>query len=199
MTDPDRILSEFIDAWTAGQQPEPMDYIERAPADARDALADEIATYLAHAPTPDYSADVLAELMADPAVVELSNAIESDHGLWPTLLPRLRRRASLDRAELAARLAAGLGIEGREADTEKYLAEMEQGTLDPRGVSQRALNALGRILGVGGQALARAGDFQLFNEPALSGVTLHGEPRDEVDILFRGGREQSGEDGHEPV
>jgi len=189
MTDPDRILSEFIDAWTAGQQPEPMDYIERAPADARDALADEIATYLAHAPTPDYSADVLAELMADPAVVELSNAIESDHGLWPTLLPRLRRRASLDRAELAARLAAGLGIEGREADTEKYLAEMERGTLDPRGVSQRALNALGRILGVRPDALPRAGDFQLFNEPALPGVTLLGEPRAEFVMLVPGGRD----------
>src|SRR4051794_6839442 len=200
MTDPDRILSEFIDAWAAGERPEPEDYIERAPVPTRDALADDIATYLEHAPTPAYSPATLDELMADPAVTELAAAIESERGLWPALLPRLRRQARLERSELAVRLVARLGIEGGEAKVERYLEQMEQGKLNPRGVSRRVLDSLGRIFGVGGDVLARAADFQLFGDPAESGVTLGGAvgdrqgpgagagPFDEIDRLFCGGR-----------
>jgi transcriptional regulator with XRE-family HTH domain len=201
MTDPERLLSEFIDAWSAGERPEADEYIERAPQDARDALADDIAAYLALAPTPDYSAGVLDELLRDRAVLELADAIESERGLWPALLPRLRRQAGLDRSQLAARLIARLGVEGGETKTERYLQQMERGRLDPRGVSHRVLDSLGRILGVGGDVLARAADFQLFSEPAVSGATLGGavadragpaagaEPFDEIDRLFRGGRD----------
>jgi len=202
VTDPDRLLSEFIDAWVSGAMPDAQDYIERAPVAARDRLADDIATYLALAPTPDYSSDVVEALMRDRTVVELAQAIESERGLWPDLLLRLRRQAGLDPGELAAVLVARLGLEGSEEKTERYLERMEQGRLDPRGVSQRVLDALGPILGVGGEVLAGAGDFQMFAEPAFSGAVLHGESAepvrddglDEVDRLFCGGRDQPGPD-----
>lgn len=190
MTDPDRLLSEFIDAWIAGDRPEAEAYIERAPADTRDALADDIASYLQVAPTPAYSAGVMDELVRDEAVVELAAAIQSRRGLWPELLPRLRREARLDRDELAARLVERLGVADDGRRTERYLERMEEGTLDPSRVSGRVLDALGRIFGVGSEVLASAGDFRLFSEPALSGAVLHGEePGDELDRLFCGGRD----------
>ena len=198
MTDPDRILSEFIDAWNAARRPDAADYIERADPADRDALADDIVTFIEHAPEPAYSLADLDEMMADPLVREITDALEQERGLWPSLLPRLRRQARLERSELAARLAAGLGHPGREADAEVWVERMEEGRADPHRVSNKVLASLGDIYGVGRALLVGAADVRLFDEPAMAGMRLSGttgaaprpgeEELDEFDLLFCGGR-----------
>jgi hypothetical protein len=207
--DPDRLLSEFIDAWNAGQRPRSEDYLARAPDQAREELEAQIETFLQWAPTPDYDEQTTRELMEQPAVLAATAAFDAEVGLWPALLPRLRERTRLTRSELAGRLAGALGVQGREAKTERYLEEMESGRLDPGGVSRRVLDALGAILGIGGEELERTGSFAtwdpapalLRSEPDTAASVGHlevladamaapppSEEWDEVDQLFRGGR-----------
>ena len=73
------------------------------------------------------------------------------------MLPRLRDRAGLKRSALVDRLAAALGVEDRREKVAGYYHEMEQGLLPAAGVSDRVLEALGRIVGETAQALRDAG------------------------------------------
>jgi transcriptional regulator with XRE-family HTH domain len=209
MTETDRLLSQFMDAWNAGRRPRVQDYLARAPDDARAELAEQLTTFLEYAPTPDYAEATMAELMAEPAVVTAAAAFESEAGLWPALLPRLREQARMTLGDLARRLNEALAVTGRETKTEAYLKQMEAGSLDPGGVSRRVLEALGRILRVDPEDLDRAGAFGvaepapalLRSEPGTAPSVAHlevladalaapapGEEWDEVDRLFRGGR-----------
>jgi hypothetical protein len=204
----DRILSDFVDAWNAGRRPDVETYLARAPDSEREALAGEIATFLAFAPTPDYDDAALAAIRAEPAVLAAGGALEAPGGLWPQLLPRLRARAALSTGELAARLVAvlGLGAE-RERKTCGYLEQLEAGALEPRGLSGRLLDGLARVLEVPRGALEGAGGFAAPPAPALfraEGAAAEalradldvvadalaapaGGAWDDVDELFRGG------------
>jgi hypothetical protein len=52
----DQILSEFIDAWNAGQRPRMREYLGRVPeGPQRDELAQQLSTWLEMAPTPTFS------------------------------------------------------------------------------------------------------------------------------------------------
>ena len=77
--------------------------------------------------------------------------------MWPSLLPQLRNRARLKRADLVAQLAARLGAEGQSEKVGAYYHQMEQGLLPASGVSDSVLEALGRIVGSGKEALRKAG------------------------------------------
>ena len=127
-------------------------------------------------------------------------------GTWPALLPRLRDRAQLRRAEVVARLACALGVGDREARVAAYYHAMEQGTLPASGVSDRVLEALARIVGSSASALRAAGasmsgvawrSGEAFarvatpppnwpRRPRLPGAASVPE-RDEVDELFTSG------------
>lgn len=132
----------------------------------------------------------------------------SELGLWPAALPRLRRQARLRRDELVRRLAAKLGVAGREAKVGRYYHQMETGTLEPAAVSRRVLDALASVLGVSADELVDAGELRGFPSPLAQGAfgRAYGtedhidpgaealgkidaeEEWDEVDELFRGGR-----------
>jgi hypothetical protein len=125
----------------------------------------------------------------------------------------LRERAQLKRADLVARLAAALGVTGREQKVASYYHEMEQGLLPARGVSDRVLDALASIVGSTRDALRSAGQAVAPGSPpppAVGGVFARrvaadadyaapapastaeaggpaGSEWDEVDDLFRGG------------
>jgi hypothetical protein len=210
----DRILSQFIDAWNAGTRPEVEAFVERAPEAEREALAEAIASFLTWAPTPDYTAAALDAIAAEPAVEAALAAARGPGGLWPELLPRLRTRARLSVAELAAALVRQLGLPaGSEDKAEGYLRRMEGGGLEPAGVSRRLLGGLGRVLGVPAGELEGAGDVGTWRPPppaaaarfraaagaaesvredleVLADVLAAGpdDGWDEVDALFRGGR-----------
>jgi hypothetical protein len=208
MATPEELLSNFIDAWNAGERPRVPEYLAKAPAADREELAALIRTFLEQAPTPDYSPEKLAAIASEPAVKELSGLIESQSGFWPSLLPRLRRRSKLTRDQVVAQLAGLLGLEGREPRIHPYYHQMETGTIDPRGVSRRVLEGLAKVFKVDVKQIEEAGDFTLmppsgapaylrsykarevmgaeavdFNAPASPGA-----PMDEVDQLFLGGR-----------
>jgi hypothetical protein len=211
----ERVLSEFIDAWNDGRRPDVKAYLERVDATQRDALADDIATFLTWAPEPDYDAAALGALEAEPIVAESMAAAGGQAGLWPSLIPRLRKRARLSVADLAGRLAETLALpSAATAKTATYLTQMEHGELDPNRVSRRLLTALGSVLGIDGRELEAAGGLRGWSMPAApataapmfraedqaagavradlevlaDALAAPGEEWDEVDELFRGGR-----------
>jgi hypothetical protein len=147
--DPDRILSDFIDAWNAGRRPDFDDHVARAAEADREQLAADITAFVAFAPTPDYDDATLAAIRAEPAVAAGAAAATARGGLWPALLPRLRERAALSTAQLAAGLVSALGLPSdREPKTRGYLEQLEAGELEPRGLSGRLLDAMAHLLGV---------------------------------------------------
>jgi hypothetical protein len=214
-TDRERILSQFIDAWNTGRRPDVDDFIDRAPPDERAELAEDIASFLIWAPSPDYDGATLDAIAEEPIVAEV--LARGPTGLWPTLLPRLRARSSVTTAQLASGLVGLLGLpSGSAQKTEAYLTQMEQGELAPAGVSRRLLDGLSRLLGVRRDELEGAGDVGRWHTPPPAAPAIRfravpgaAEPLredlevladalmppaevqrdwDEVDELFRGGR-----------
>jgi hypothetical protein len=212
----DQLLNDFIEAWNAGTRPSVDEYIARAPEAEQTELAGLINSFLEIAPTPDYSAEQLAEIRADPTVKEIAELIESAGGLWPKLLPRLRKRAKLKREEVVASLANTFGLQGREDKIARYYHEMETGLLPSEHVSRKVLSALAGLFKVDVRELEESGSFGI-EMPAVADVlytrtddSVHlealerveaqsevrqspgGPPEatemDEVDRLFRGGR-----------
>jgi hypothetical protein len=206
--DPDRVLSEFIDAWNAGRRPDVDEHLARVDPAQRDELAGDIAAFVAFAPTPDYDDAALAAIRAEPAVAAGAAAATARGGLWPALLPRLRERAALSTAQLADGLVGALGLPSdHEPKTRGYIEQLEAGELEPRGLSGRLLDALARLLGVprgeleGASAFGAPAPAALFRAEGPAAETIRadldviadalaapsGAAWDEVDELFRGG------------
>jgi hypothetical protein len=183
MSATDRILSDFIDDWNAGRRPRVPEYLDRAAPSERDELAARLADWLAVAPSPALDDAARAAVRAEAPLQAALRAIESEAGLWPELLPRLRERAGLRLGELAERVTSAFGLAGQEDRAAAYLGRMEAGDLDASRVSRRLLDVLGRALGVGGDELAEAGD--------LGGAGLR--PAAAGGVLFRAERARTGD------
>ena len=207
MTDPDRILSEFIDAWHAGERPDAGAYVDRAPPGAQPELARTIEVFLSLAPEPDYDQTAWATLTADPAVARIGAAVESDDAEpWSALLPRLRERRGLSLDALAGAVSERLGLAGgRQAKARTYLDDLEHDRLVPERLSRRLLDALATVLDTPAAWLERAGAAPAAPAGALyrrqgegaveqrleviADAMLAGAADwDEVDELFQGGR-----------
>jgi hypothetical protein len=185
--DPDRILSDFIDAWNAGHRPDLDEHLARAAEADREQLAADISAFVAFAPTPDYDDAALEAIRAEPVVASAAVAGSARGGLWPALLPRLRERAALSTAQLAAGLVSALGLPSdREPKTRGYLEQLEAGELEPRGLSGRLLDGLARLLGVPRGELEGAG---LFGAPPAAPALFRAEGpaaealRDDLDVI----------------
>jgi len=213
MTDLDSLLSEFIARQRSGGEADPTDLVERLEGIDRRELEELIDAYLRRAPRGEFDAAAYRESGAPQIVDALSRSLTGSAGLWPALLPRLRERARLRRAELVERLAAALGAADRRAKVETYYHEMEQGLLPAGGVSDRVLGAIAEIVGASAETLRRAGDAiappstgpaqqaafarTALPDPAYEGMESPAAPTgpaehpadawDEVDELFRGG------------
>lgn len=212
-SDRERVLSEFIDAWNAGARPDVDDYLARVGDGERGALADELIAFISFAPTPQYDDAALAAIREEAVVAEALAAPGARGGLLPSLLTRLRERASMSTAQLAERLVPLLGLRSaQQAKTAGYLDRLERGELEPARISGRVFDALAAALGVGrdeiegagslsgwGPRVAAAGPVFRADEDAAAAVGYHldvladalqapgGETRDEVDDLFLGG------------
>jgi hypothetical protein len=214
MADVDRLLHEFIEEDRERGPADPRAYLHQLQGTDRAELEALIDGYLARAPRRPFDRDAFARSPARGVAEELGRALGGASGTWPALLPRLRHRAQLRRAELVQRLASELGAdEAQTAKVARYYHEMEQGTLPAAGVSDRVLEALGRIVGVtaqrlrdagrsaGGGAPGRAGavafarvgspDPRYVDEeeapPGPSAPPAAAEPPDEIDELFTSG------------
>src|SRR3954468_2188908 len=152
MTDVQRLFEAFVAGDRSGLA-DPAAYLARVEGTDRAELEALIDAHLARAPRRAFDRAAFEASAAAGVVASLAGA----SGTWPALLPRLRDRARLRRSELVARLAAELGVAGREAKVASYYHAMEQGTLPSAGVSDRVLEALGRIVGESVAVLRAAG------------------------------------------
>jgi hypothetical protein len=208
MSTTDQVLSEFIDAWNAGQRPRVRDYLARLPdGPDRDTLASELSTWLETAQTPPYSESTRTSIASEPTVARLVE------GTWPSIVPELRTRAGLSIPDLATRLVERFSLSRSDVPrTQAYLERLESGALDPSRVSRRVFDALGSLLGVPGRSLSDAGVFsRALRTPAPAAALFRAEgkagdqvrrdiellsraaltpapaPMDELDRLFTGG------------
>jgi hypothetical protein len=209
VTDVARLMAEYVAEHRAGGDADPRDYLSRASPAQRTELAALIDAYLVRAPRQGFDQAMFRGSSAERTVDELERAITGQAGLWPALLPRLRDRAGLKRSQLVERLAAALGVSGREDKVARYYHEMEQGRLPAQGVSDGVLEALGQLVGETAQALRQAGRGltppgrgaaeaptpafarRAYTEPRAAEPSVAPPPTqaqwDEVDELFRGG------------
>ncbi|MGH2744402.1 MAG: hypothetical protein ACRDN8_18375 [Thermoleophilaceae bacterium] len=212
MTDVERLLTEYQEAHRSGGQADPRPYLAQVSGVDRELLAGLIDAYLAHAPRRSFSAVAFGESRAASVAEEVQRSLAGASGMWPALLPRLRARARLRRAELVAQLAARLGAQAQQDKVGLYYHQMEQGLLPEAGVSDTVLEALGKIVDSTASALRKAGRMPApgpprtdegavfaratFGEPAVPAPADAEEPAarerraeewDEVDRLFRGG------------
>jgi len=98
---------------------------------------------------------------SDPQLERVRRSVQGDSGMWPSMLPRLRERASLGRDELAAQLAEVLGESSDPEKVRRYYHRMEWGQLPGRGVSAEVLDSLAKLLD--------ADPVELRNSGTLSG------------------------------
>jgi hypothetical protein len=157
VSDVDRLLAEYIAEHRSGGEADPRAYLSRTSPTEQPELASLIDAYLTRAPRRAFDQASFRGSSAERTVDELDRALGGQSGLWPALLPRLRDRAGVKRSDLVERLAAELGVSGRKDKVAGYYHQMEQGLLPARGVSDRVLDALARIVGENAQALRDAG------------------------------------------
>ncbi len=216
MADVDQLLKRYIAEHRAGGEADPRPYLDQVEGTDRAELAELIDAYLARAPGQAWDEDAYRGSIAERLVESLHESLAGESGSWPTLLPELRNRARIRRETLVERLAAALGVAGREEKVADYYNRMEHGRLDPAGVSDRVLEALAAIVDTTVEALRRAGQTvtaatepdadAVFARKAAPPPPEYGEPagmarpgeaagapkgsapeRDEVDELFLGG------------
>jgi hypothetical protein len=205
----ERLRARFIEAFEAGANPDPRDYLSQLEGADQRELEALLDAYLTQAPRRRFDPEAFAASPARALVDDVEQSLAGRAGAWPVLLPRLRNTARLPRGELVRRLAASLGVTGREAKVERYYHEMEQGLLEPAGVSDRVLDALATLLRTSRERLREAGSSYALGgtapgAPAFARRAKYGEQelaamasapasptepddRDEVDELFLGG------------
>lgn len=169
MTDVDRLLSEFIDAWNHGLRPSVAELLDQGedPSD-RSALADAVTAFLDVAPTPDYDESALRQLRAEPAVIASTETFAGGGASWIRLLPRWRKHAGLSIDELADQVLSAAGLaSGDHAKAVGYLRSMEDGELDDTRISRRLAGLLARALNVDLSDLRRTGTPVSSNAAAM--------------------------------
>ncbi len=154
----EELFKEYVAEHRAGGEADPSAYLERVEGLDRDELATLIDAYLVRSPGRSWDPEAFEGSAAQGLVPGLERSIGGEAGAWPVLLPRLRERARIRRAELVEQLAAALGVGGQTEKVAGYYHEMEQGSLDSSGVSTRVLEALAAIVGSSAEALRSAGE-----------------------------------------
>lgn len=215
MSDVDRLLSEYISEHRAGGEADPVGYLEQLEGTDREELAVLLDAYLQRTPGREWDPEAFEGSAAERLTQSLSKSLAGNAGLWPVVLPRLRERAKVKRADLVEKLAQALGVGASQEKVASYYHEMEQGSLESTGVSDRVLDALGKIVGASAESLRRAGenlgqavaledradpaftrvqnaapeyaDADAVDTPAPARSPGTPEDWDEVDELFRGG------------
>ncbi len=157
MSDVERLLREFQRDFEAGRRMRPSEALSQVEGDDRAELEALIDAYLARAPRRPFDRAAFETSPARALVDDLAEALEHEAGTWRAILPRLRDAARLKRSELVRRLAAELGVAEREEKVARYYHQMEQGLLDPAGVSDRVLSVLAALVGTTPERLREAG------------------------------------------
>lgn len=215
MSDVERLRERFITEFEAGREPDPRQYLAELEGADRRELEALLDAYLERAPRRSFDAAAFSASPARALVDDLEQALGGQAGAWPVVLPRLRQAAKIRRVDLVRQLADALGVADREPKVAGYYHAMEQGTLEPRGVSDRVLDALAGLVGTTRERLREAAEaltprasgdasagalFARTGIPDADKRAAMGQPAappsaeaddeayDEVDELFLGGR-----------
>ena len=160
MADLEALLTEFAAALEAGDSPDPNAWLARVDAGERQEMAAMIDSYLMTAPRRSWDPQAFESSPARDVVDRVYAAREGVSGSWPELLPQLRNRARVKRADLVRRLAEALGVGTGTAEVDRvagYYNEMEHGLLPAEAVSGRVLEALASLVGTNAAELRAAG------------------------------------------
>jgi hypothetical protein len=201
------LFEDFKRQFARAGYADPQEYLVKVEGDKRAQLSGLIDAYLDRAPAR-YSDEATYRRSAAAEVASaLDDIVGQPAGMFPIVLPRLRKRAKLRRAELAGLLAAELGLTGKEKRVAEAYHDLETGQLDTARVKPPVMEALARILGESADSLRSYGrrlgaprpappsQGVAFARPAYRGMASPGTTRpprapaewDEVDELFRGG------------
>lgn len=205
----EQLLRQYVEVHRQSRDADPRPYLAQLDGAEKEQLEVLIDEYLRRAPRREWDEAAYAESAARPLTAALAQSLGGASGLWPSLLPRLRNRARIKRAELVSELAARLGAQSKRAKVARYYNQMEQGLLPADGVSDQVLDALAAILGQTADALRQAGRAvrpggeqpSAAAELAFARLAQAGDDEptdaraappapedwDEVDRLFRGG------------
>jgi hypothetical protein len=206
VTDVERLFAEYKELHASGGEADPQRFLARVSGLEREQLAALIDAYLERAPRREFDAAAFRDSPAAAVADSVTRTLTGSAGLWPVLLPRLRNQARIKRADLVAVLAARLGAQSQQEKVASYYHEMEQGRLPASGVSDTVLEALGKVVGYGKDALRSAGEMPAPGGPPPEAGAVFtrtsrregaadeevapataSEDWDEVDRLFRGG------------
>lgn len=206
----DQLFQQFKAAFASGEDSDPRALLDQLEGDERAELSALMDAYLTRVPRQEWDPEAYKRSAAPEMVDALTRGLRGQAGLWPSVLPRLRARARIKRADLVAQLADRLGAGAQEEKVAGYYHQMEQGTLPAAGVSDAVLDALAAIVGETRDALRQAGgafgpgpeegpagatfarrgmpaDVEAPVTPASPGVGDDTAAPDEVDRLFTGG------------
>jgi hypothetical protein len=210
MTTVDELFDQFRAAYRAGGDADPRRFLDRVSGLERRELEALIDTFLGQDPGRAFDEAAFERFTESPLRLGVRREVEESLGLaedWTTLLKQARTAAEIPRSTLVSRLAAALGVQAQERKVRDYYHEMELGLLPARGVSDRVLEALSRIVnvpverlraagerlappgaGAAGPVFARTAASQPAPAPAMrSQMSAPEDAWDEVDQLFRGG------------
>ncbi len=185
MADVLQLFEEYAGAYARGERPEAQEYLERA-GDGADELAQLIEGWLRAVPVSEPDAETLALVSAwmeeEPPLVHV----------------RASKGVRVDEVVTAIVADAGLA-EAQTAKVKRYYQRLEEGLLDPRGVSERVWETLRRLIGPTAKAAATWRLAPTSLEPAFYRATAPATldaatdamdaippmpERDEVDELF---------------
>lgn len=153
MPDIDQLYSAFVQAWRAGEAPDPDGYLDRAAPGDQDELAERIETFVMLAPSVEPTAERAAEIRASPVFVAAAAIASPGAPPWSARLRAARERAGLSLADLGSRFAEAFGHQGQEQKATTLLGDLESGALPPTGVTRRAGERLADLLGLAAGAL----------------------------------------------
>lgn len=160
MFGPQQLFERFTEEYRSRGEADPREYLDQLEGGDRAELKALIERFLLSAPRRDWDADAFRGSIAEAAIERAAiSREEAEREGWPDLLPTLRNRARLTRRAVVGRLAAALGFPEEEGRVAVYYHQMEQGRLDPAGVSDYVLSKLADILDSSGEALRRAGEL----------------------------------------
>jgi hypothetical protein len=159
MSTVERLLAEYVAAFQSGQT-DPWPYLDQVEGEERDQLDRKMDEFLTQVEPARWDEAAYRKSPASGLVDRLvPEMLVPEHG-WCDLLPSLRLRMKMKREAVTAELARSLEAKGREEDEKvaDYYNDMEQGNLDPRGVSDQVLEALSGIYGTTVDVLRRVGE-----------------------------------------
>ena len=144
MADLERLLREYREQYRSGEGADPRPWLDRVEGAERDRLRALIEEFLDQAPRPSWDAAAFEGSLAARALSGLDQSLQGASGTWPMLLPQLRNRAEISRAELVERLAEGLGHSDQREKVAGYYNQMEQGLLPALGGAHQGPGGAGR-------------------------------------------------------